>query len=156
MITLSKDSFHSDTSLEELVQIDKKANIMECFRLINLEVSSRYPKAELALIYDMFFHQDAKWVLNKIPKGEWPILFALLLKKQDEYVEYPRNDYQFLFLQKCYLVVTYQTKDTWHLYMGDHIRNTIKETLSGSIGGFPSLQEMKEMMDRIMPPSIWG
>lgn len=151
MITLTKDCYHSETSLEELVQIDKKANIMECFRLINMEVSSRYPKAELAEIYDIFFHKDTEWILNKIPKEEWPILFTLLHKKQDEYVEYPRNDRSFLFLQKCYLVVTYQTKDTWHLYMDEHIRNTIQETLSGSINGFPSLQEMKGMMDRIMP-----
>ena len=150
MITLSKDNYHRDESLEDIVRIDKKANIMECFRLINMNVSNRYTKTDLAEIYDIFFHKDTKWILNKIPKAEWPILFALLLKKQDEYVEYPRNDWQFLFLQKCYLVVTYQTKDTWHLYMGDHIRNTIKETLSGSIDGFPSLQEMKDTMVRIM------
>lgn len=149
MIILTQDSYQRETSLEELVQIDKKANIMECFRLINMKVSSRYPKAELAVIYDTFFHEDAVWVLNKTPKAEWPILSALLLKQQDEYVEYPRNDCQFLFLQKCYLVVTYQTQDTWHLYIGDSIRNTIKERLSGPIGGFPSLMEMKEMMDRM-------
>ena len=45
--------------------------------------------------------------------------------------------------------MTYQKKDTWHLYMGDHIRTIIKETLSGSIDGFPSLQEMKKTMDKI-------
>ena len=147
MITLFKDSFPGDLNLEEFVQIDKKANIQECFRLINLRVSSRYSKAELAEIYDIFFHQDTVLILHKIPKEEWPILSTLLQKKQDEYVEIPRNDYQFLFLQKCYLVVTYQTKDSWHLYMGDSVRNTIKETLSGSIEGFPLLQDMVRTMD---------
>ena len=150
MITLFKDSFPGDLNLEELVQIDKKANIQECFRLINLRVSSRYTKAELAEIYDIFFHQDTVLILHKIPKEEWPILSTLLQKKQEEYVEIPRNDYQFLFLQKCYLVVTYQTKDSWHLYMGDSVRNTIKETLFRSNEGFPILQEMKETMNKIM------
>lgn len=149
MITLSNDSDIMDTSLEEQISIDRKANILECFRLVNMEVSSRYTKTDLAEIYDIFFHRDTGWILNKIPKAEWPILFALLLKKQDEYVTYPMNDQQFLFLQKCYLVITYQTKDTWHLYMCDDIRNTIKETLSGSTSEFPSLQEMKVMMDRV-------
>ena len=150
MITLFKDSFPDDLSLEKLVQIDKKANIQECFRLIHMKVSSRYTKTDLAEIYDIFFHQDTVWFLHKIPKEEWPILFALLQKKQDEYVEIPRNDYQFLFLQKCYLVLTYQTKDSWHLYMGDSIRNTIKETLFRPNEGYPILQEMKETMDKIM------
>lgn len=67
MITLKADNFIFDIPLKDIIDIDTKANILECFRLINMKVSSRYPKAELAEIYDICFHKDTGWVLNKIP-----------------------------------------------------------------------------------------
>lgn len=61
-------------------------------------------------------------------------------------MEYTRNDHQFQFLQKCYQVVTYPTKDTWHLYIGDPIRNIIKDILTEPRDESLSLEEMKIMM----------
>lgn len=67
MIALREDKFILDIPLKDIIDIDTKVNILECFRLINMKVSSRYTKVELAEIYDMFFHKDTGWVLNKIP-----------------------------------------------------------------------------------------
>lgn len=113
-----------------------------------MRVSSRYRKDELAGIYERFFSEDTGWILNRIPRSEWSLLSSLLDKKQNEYVECPRNDEQFLFLQKCFLVLTYETKDTWHLYMCDSIRNVIKKSVADSIGDYPALQKMERIMSR--------
>ena len=81
MITLLKDNFHCNTSLKELVHIDKKANILECFRLINMEVTSQYTKAQLALIYDMFLPSRCRMGSEQNPQDRMSYTVRFVVKK---------------------------------------------------------------------------
>lgn len=132
---------------ERGLPIDTKANILECFRLIHLQVVKNYQKDILAEIYDHYFHQYTSQVIDHLPREEFRLLTELLELPQDKYAEYPRNNEKFLFLQKCYLVMTYQTKDTWHLYMTDNIRNSIKKMVSQGLKSYPVIQEMHNLLE---------
>lgn len=129
MITLREDKFIFDIPLKDIINIDTKANILECFQMLQAYAPKSYRKYQLAEIYDRFFHEQPDWVLEYVPEEEYSLLERLLDMPQTAYIEYPRNKIRFLFIQKCYLVFTYEYKDTWHIYMGDYVRNILKEAM---------------------------
>lgn len=147
MITLKDDNCIWDISLKEVLPVDTKANILECFKLIHVQVAKNYKKDILAEIYDYYFHKNTSQVIDYLPREEFRLLTELLELPQNKYVEYPRNDEKFLFLQKCYLVMTYQTKDIWHLYMTDNIRNTIKKMVKQGLKSYPTIQELHNILE---------
>lgn len=147
MITLKDDNCIWDISLKEVLPVDTKANILECFKLIHVQVAKNYKKDILAEIYDYYFHKNTSQVIDHLPREEFRLLTELLELPQNKYVEYPRNDEKFLFLQKCYLVMTYQTKDIWHLYMTDNIRNTIKKMVKQGLKSYPTIQELHNILE---------
>lgn len=148
MIILHNDILTSDISLKAVIPFDSKANILSCFQALHLKISKSLRKDELAVCYDQFFHDQLDWIIECLPKEEYLLLQKLLEIPQGEYVEHPRNDEQFLFLQECYMVLTYEDTDTWHLYMTDYVRNIIKKHLEQTLNSSPALKEMTQILER--------
>ena len=147
MITLYKDKFEVEISIKDVMPIDTKANMLECFQILGIKVSKSYRKDELATIYDNFFRQQTGYILDCLPQGEYQMLTRLLDMPKEHYLECPSNPDKFFFLQKCYMVFTYEKKDTWHIYMGDYVRNILKDNLARSMKSYPAIQEMHEILE---------
>lgn len=147
MTILLQDFLCEDVPLREIVQYDFKRNILECFKELEIEVPSRNTKSSLAEKYEQIFHDTPGAIIDRIPKSESFYLSTLLDCKQNEYIECPKDDENLLFIQKCYLVFTYETKHTWHLYMSDNIRHHIKRFLNLPVE-ISVLTEKSRIMDR--------
>ena len=148
MIILHNDILTSDISLKAVIPFDSKANILSCFQTLHVKISKSLRKDELAVCYDQFFHNQMDRIFECLPKEENPLLEKLLEVPQGEYVEHPRNDEQFLFLQECYMVLTYEDTDTWHLYMTDYVRSIIKKHLEQTLNSSPALKEMTQILEQ--------
>ena len=64
MITLRDDKFIFDIGLKDIIYIDTKANIQECFRLLHAYAPTNYRKHQLAEMYDRFFHEETDRILE--------------------------------------------------------------------------------------------
>lgn len=117
MTILKYEPLSDNLSIGELAKFDSKANIIETFRLIGVGVAKSWDKTSLATCLDLVFDQSPALFANLVPKEERMLFAGLLDRKQDEYVTCPADESKFLMLQKLHLVITYENKDTWHLYM---------------------------------------
>ena len=126
MITLRRKPFNDDLSLHETIAFDTKANMLEHCRLINLDIPKSWRKAEMADAMADFFKTAPLLTVNHLPEAERALLNELLKLSSDAYVTHPRNDAQYLLLQKLHLVITYITPTEWHLFMPDCVRTILQ------------------------------
>lgn len=127
---------------------DSKANILETFRLINVKVSKSYTKAQLSEALEYVFSNEPALFVNILPREEQTVLAELLMHQQDYYVQYPRDDYHYLLLQKLHLLITYEDKDVWHLYMSDNIRQRLNRMFDEDVKLYPDLDKMNSLLNQ--------
>lgn len=141
MTILRYEPLSDNLSIGELAKYDSKANMLETFRLIGVGVAKSWDKSALATGMDIVFEQNTALFANILPKEEGILLAGLLDRKQDEYVTCPADKSKFLMLQKLHLVVTYEDKGIWHLYMPDRIRHRLKKEvpMKKSVNGIHEL-----------------
>lgn len=139
MTTLKFEPLPDDISMKDLAMFDSKANILESFKLVNCRISKNYKKEELASALEHFFMQFPGAFANILSSHEVKIMSELLDNPQSHYVEYERDDDHFLLIQKLHLVVTYETKDKWHIYMPDNIRKRLNDMLKDDLKRYPEL-----------------
>lgn len=149
MTTLRNEPLSDDLSIGELAKYDSKANMLETFRLIGVGVAKSWDKTDLATGMDMVFDQTPALFANILPKEEGMLLASLLDRKQDEYVTSPADKSKFLMLQKLHLVVTYEDKGTWHLYMPDQIRQRLNDMMKEDLKLYPEIEEMHHLLAQI-------
>ena len=149
MVTLKKAPLSDNLSIGEQAKYDSKANMLETFRLIGVSVAKSWDKTALAIGLDMVFEQEPALFANILPKDEQKLLAGLLDCKQNEYVTCPVNKNCFLMLQKLHLVVTYEDKDTWRLYMSDKIRQRLNDMMKEDIKLYPEIEEMHSILNQI-------
>src|SRR5574344_461400 len=144
MITLYSEPLINDISIQQIGEMDTKANLLETFELLNVGIRKSLRKSELASILKLFFEQETAMFINILPDKEKKLLSDLLFGKQHNYVEQPLNEDKFLLLQKLHLVVTHEDKEKriWHLYMPDNIRHRINDQLQQDITLYPELQQL--------------
>ena len=151
MTILKYEPLLDDLSIGELAKYDSKANMLETFRLIGVGVAKNWDKASLAAGLDIVFEQNPALFANLVPKEEGMLFAGLLDRKQDEYVTCPADKSKFLMLQKLHLVITYEEKGIWHLYMTDKIRNRLNGMLKEDIKLYPELEEMHDLPGNPLP-----
>lgn len=148
MTTLKFEPLPDDISMKDLAMFDSKANILESFKLMNFRINRNYKKEELASVLEQFFMQFPGAFANILPRHEITIMAELLENPQSHYVEYERDDDHFLLIQKLHLVVTYETKDRWHIYVPDSIRKRLNDMLKEDIKRYPELEEYGKLIDK--------
>lgn len=72
----------------------------------------------------------------------------LLQKRQDEYIEWPRDDRHYLVIQKIMLVVTCEHKDKWHLYMTDYVRDHINRRIKEELASNEKVHSLDALISR--------
>ena len=149
MTILKYEPLSDNLSIGELAKYDSKVNILETFRLIGVGVAKSWDKTSLARTLDSVFDQSPALFANIIPKEEGMLLAGLLDRKQDEYVTCPADDSEFLMLQKLHLVITYEKKGIWHLYMTDKIRNRLNRMLEEDRKLYPEIEKMHNLLAQI-------
>lgn len=149
MITLLQDNNDQDISIHDMMMLDTKANMLEAFDLGGLKISKKAPKEVLASSWDHILHDEPAFIIGHLPEEEQKMLTKLAVMKQEEYITYPRNPEKFLMMQKMYLVVTYEGKDFWHIYMPDSVRKIVSELAEKEMELYPGMREMNNAADRM-------
>lgn len=123
MITLKRLPF-VDTfmSVADFFGTDTKANLQRHCDELDIYLPSSLRKADFAYSLANFFENDPMFTYRRLPQSEKVMLDKLLALPSEEFILFPRNDSKFLKMQKVHLVVTYETKDDWHIYMPECIR----------------------------------
>ena len=131
MIILKKLPF-VDTfiSVSDFFKIDTKANLQRHCDEIDIYLPARLCKADFAYSLATFFERNPFYTYDRIPESEKKIIAKLLEMPSDEHITCPRNEYQFLKIQKLHLVVSYETGTDWYIYMPDCIRKVLTETVN--------------------------
>ena len=145
MITLKHLPF-VDTfiSVSDFFEIDTKSNLQHHCDELDIYLPAKLRKADFAYSLAKFFEHNPLFTYNRLPQSEKDMIAELLSSPSKKYISYPRNDSQFLMMQKVHLVVTYQKDRTWHLYMPDCIREVLNEALNKKTE--PEAQNVHEMM----------
>ena len=151
MVIIKSEPLDIDISItyRDILMLDTKANILESFEMLGMQVPKSLHKAELADMMATFFDEAPFYIINRLPEAEQRLLTRLVASKQTDYVEAPRNDEHFLALQNHHLVVTYPTATTWHLYMPDTIRHHIDKSAKQDLTLYPVVQEFNDTLDRL-------
>ena len=148
MTVTYREPLIDNLSIKEMAMYDSKANILETFRLINVKVSKSCTKAQLSETLEYIFSNEPALFVNILPREEQAVLAELLMHQQDHYVQYPRDDYHYLLLQKLHLIITYEDKDVWHLYMSDNIRQRLNRMFDEDVKLYPDLDKMNSLLNQ--------
>lgn len=148
MVTLKNEPLKDNISMKDIAMLDTESNILDCYKLLHLHISPIGPKENLASTLDSLFQQNPAVFANILPRKEITIVAELSDKPQSYYVERKRDDQHPLLLQRLYLVATYQTKDKWHIYMPDSIRNRLKRMYEEDLKLYPELVEFDKLISR--------
>lgn len=125
-------------------EIDTKANLQHHCDDLDIYLPAKLRKADFALSLAKFFEHNPLFTYNRLPQSEKEMIAELLSSPSKKYITYPRNDRQFLMMQKVHLVVTYEKARTWQLYMPDCIRKVLNEALNQEAD--PEVENVFEMM----------
>lgn len=109
-------------SVADFFEMDTKANLQRHCDELDIYLPSSLRKADFAYSLAKFFENDPVFTYSRLPQSEKAMLDKLLALPSEEFVILPRNEYNFLKMQKVHLVVTYETKYDWHIYMPECIR----------------------------------
>ncbi len=149
MVILRNQPLSQNLSIGELAKYDSKANMLRTFQLIGVKVAKSLDKTTLARAMDVVFEQEPALFANRLPRDEQQLLARLLDCKQEESVPCPVREDEFLMLQRLHLVVTYEEKETWHLYMTDKIRKRLHSMFEEDIKLYPEIEEMHHLLNQI-------
>ena len=149
MVTLKYDFLDSDISIKDMAMIDTKANMLEAYKIAGWMISKNYTKNSIASIWEDIVNHNWDKILDKLPKYEKEILCKLISLEQHEYVSAPRNDENYLMIQKLYFVLTYQTKDEWHIYMPNCFRELIQSEFGRALEQNPALRYFTNTMEQL-------
>ncbi len=149
MVIIRKQPLTENLSIGELAKIDSKTNMLETFQIIGVSVAKSWDKTTLANGMNEVFEKDTALFTNKLPKDELMFLAGLLECKQEECVPCPIRDDEFLMLQRLHLVVTYEDKKVWLLYMPDKIRNRLNDMFNEHVKLYPEIDEMNQILSKI-------
>lgn len=131
-------------SVSNFFEIDTKANLQLHCDELDIYIPAKLRKADFAFSLAKFFEHNPLFTYNRLPQSEKDMIAELLSSPSKKYISYPRNDSQFLMMQKVHLVVTYEKARTWHLYMPDCIRDVLNEALNKKTES--EAQNVHEMM----------
>ncbi len=149
MVVLRNEPLSENLSIGELAKYDSKANMLLTFQLLDVSVAKSWDKTSLAMGMDVVFEQNPALFANILPREERTLLAGLLECKQEECVRCPARKDGFLMLQRLHLVVTYEDKATWHLYMPDKIRKHLNNMVEEDIKLYPEIEEMHHLFNHI-------
>ncbi len=149
MVVLRNEPLSENLSIGELAKYDSKANMLLTFQLIGVSVAKSWDKTSLAMGMDVVFDQNPAIFANILPRDERNLLASLLECKQDKCVYCPARKDGFLMLQRLHLVVTYEDKATWHLYMPDKIRKRLNSMVEEDMKLYPEIEEMHHLLNQI-------
>lgn len=149
MITLREDKLTENISIRDMAMYDTKANIQESFEILGVKVSKNYKKDLLADVLQDIFNRDPFLFVNSLPEDEQKLISKLIVMKQEDFITQPRNDEDFLSMQKLHLVLTYQGKYYWHIYMPDSIREKLNESAEQDLDLYPGMRELSSAMDKL-------
>ena len=148
MITIYEEPLRENPDVFMLTGYETKENLYELLKIVGHPLPKSKSKAEFRCQVANVFEADPCWYINAIPQEEQGLLVQLLQKKQDEYIEWPRDDYHYLVIQKIMLVVTCEHKDKWHLYMSDYVRDHINRRLKEELASNEKAQSLDKLISR--------
>lgn len=149
MVTITHEPLKSNLSIGTLAKYDTKANMLDTFQLIGVDVPKSWDKSSLSRGLDMVFSQTPALFANVLPQSEHPLLAGLQECKQSEFVSSPVGDGTFLMLQRLHLVITYEYGDAWHLYMPDAIRQRLQRMALEDIKQYPEIEQFQQLLDEL-------
>ena len=79
-----------DYSVSHFVSFDTKVNILKAFDLAGFSIAKSTRKDALARCWEDVVNNETGYIVNKLPDEELKLRSKLLMKKQEEYITYPR------------------------------------------------------------------
>lgn len=145
MITLKQQPFVDIfMTVANFFEIDTKANLQSHCDELDIYLPAKLRKADFARSLAKHFECNPLFTYNRLPQSEKDMIAELLSVPSKKYITSPRNDSQFLKIQKVHLVVTYEEATTWRIYMPSCIRKVLNEALNKDT--ISEAQNVHEMM----------
>lgn len=135
------------TSVADFFELATKASLKSHCDELGVYLPSSLRKADFAYSLAKFFENDPQYTYNQLSESEKEMLDKLLTLPPEEFIIFPRNDDSFLKMQKLHLVVTYETRDNWHIYMPECIRMALAGIVHKDKDA--EIQNMRHMMKSI-------